>query len=254
MEFGVKKCAALTLKKEKMANSDGIALPNKTTRKGLREGDNYQYLGVIQADGTKHREMVEKVKTDYYRRVRKILETKLNGGNITGINAWVISLLRYSAAFLDWTGAALDQIDKRTRELRTTHQVLKHSNISQKSNIARIYLFRKEGGRGVISVEDTVKLAFLELERYVLTREEELLRAARTVDGDYEQHLGMIESVKEFKERRRNRQSNVLKQKKSNVYWSYPADFVFAYTLFNHQSTLKKGIIAFLSYHTPPCF
>ena len=65
--------------------------------------------------------------------MRKILEAKLNGGNLTGMNTWAISLLRYSAAFLDWTGAALDQIDKRTRELRTTHQVL-----NPKSNIARI--------------------------------------------------------------------------------------------------------------------
>ena len=37
--------------------------------------------------------------------------------------------------------------------------------------------------------------------------------------GDYEQHLGMIESVKEFKERRRNEQSNVLKQKK--LLWQF---------------------------------
>ena len=47
-----------------MANSDGIALPNKTTIKGLKEGDSYKYLGVIQADGTNH-EMKEKVKTEY---------------------------------------------------------------------------------------------------------------------------------------------------------------------------------------------
>ena len=70
-----------------MANSDGIALPKKTTMKGMKEGDSYKYLGVIQADVTKHHDMKEKVKTEYYRRVRKILETKLNGGNIiTGIN------------------------------------------------------------------------------------------------------------------------------------------------------------------------
>ena len=37
------------------------------------------------------------------------------------------------------------------------------------------------------------------------------------MDGDYEQHLGMIESVKEFKERRRKEQSNALKQKKLHV-------------------------------------
>ena len=34
------------------------------------------------------------------------------------------------------------------------------------------------------------------------------------MDGDYEQYLGMAESGKEFKERRRNEKSNVLKQKK----------------------------------------
>ena len=47
-------------------------------------------------------------------------------------------------------------------------------------------------------------MTILRLERYVVTSEEGLLIAARRVDGDYEQHRGMIEMVKEFKERRRN--------------------------------------------------
>ena len=89
-----------------------------------------------------------------------------------------------------------------------------HRALNSKSDVVRIYLPRKEGGRGLISVEDTVKLVILGLERYVLTSKEGLLIAARRVDGDYEQHLGMIESAKEFKERRRNGRSNVLKQKK----------------------------------------
>ena len=67
MEFGVEKCAVLTMKNGKMANSDGIALLNKTTMKGLKQGDSYKYLGVIQADGMKCHEMKEKVKTEYYR-------------------------------------------------------------------------------------------------------------------------------------------------------------------------------------------
>ena len=87
MEFGVGKCVVLTMKKGKMANSDGIALPNETTIKGLKEGESFQYSGVIQAGGTKHLEMKEKVKTQYCRQLRKILEMKLNGGNImTQIN------------------------------------------------------------------------------------------------------------------------------------------------------------------------
>ena len=49
--------------------------------------------------------MKGKVKIECYRQVRRITETKLNGENIiTEINTLVISLLRYSAAFLDWTG------------------------------------------------------------------------------------------------------------------------------------------------------
>ena len=71
--------------------------------------------------------------------------------------------------------------------------------------MARIYLSRKQGRRGLTIVEDTVKLAILGLVRYILTSEEGLLIVARRVDGDYEQYLGMIERcVKEFNERRRN--------------------------------------------------
>ena len=54
MEFGVEKCAVLTMKKGKLANSDRMALLNKTTMKGLKEGDSYKYLGIIQAGETKY--------------------------------------------------------------------------------------------------------------------------------------------------------------------------------------------------------
>lgn len=57
MSFGVEKCAVLKIKKGRMANSDEITLPNKTTIKVLKEGDSYKYLRVIRAD---HREMNRK--------------------------------------------------------------------------------------------------------------------------------------------------------------------------------------------------
>ena len=70
----------------------------------------------------KPNEMKEQVKTEYYRRKTTILEMKLNGGNIiTGINIWAISLLRYSAAFLDCTAAELERKDRRTRKLMAMH-------------------------------------------------------------------------------------------------------------------------------------
>ena len=61
--------------------------------------------------------MKGKVKTEYYRRVRKILETKSNGGNtITGINTWAILLLKNFVSFLEWTGAEFEQMDRRTKK------------------------------------------------------------------------------------------------------------------------------------------
>ena len=91
--------------------------------------------------------MKEKIENEYKRRVRKILETKLSGENvIKAINTWATALLRYSAAFLDWTKEEKQQLDRRTRKLLTIHK-----GLHPKSNVGRLYIPRKEGGRGLLS-------------------------------------------------------------------------------------------------------
>ena len=54
-----------------------------------------------------------------------------------------------------------------------------------KSDVGRLYIPRKEGGRGLISIEDCVELAIRGLEVYVYGIEERLLQAARgdKIDG-----------------------------------------------------------------------
>ena len=67
----------------------------------------------------------------------------LNGGNIIKeINIWAVSLLRYSAAFIDWNCTELTQLDQRARKLMTMHNAL-----HPKSNVDCLYIPRKEGGR-----------------------------------------------------------------------------------------------------------
>ena len=40
---------------------------------------------------------------EYIRRIRKVLKSKLNGGNVVlGVNTWAVFLLRYSATFISW--------------------------------------------------------------------------------------------------------------------------------------------------------
>ena len=48
-----------------------------------------------------------------------------------------------------------------------------------KSDVDRLYIPRKEGGRGLISIEDSVELAIRGLEVYVDGSEERLIMAAR---------------------------------------------------------------------------
>ena len=70
------------MKKRKIVKSHGIHLPNDKVIKSLEEGESYKYLGVLEADEVNEmvNEMKDKVKKAYYRRVRKVLETKLNSG------------------------------------------------------------------------------------------------------------------------------------------------------------------------------
>ena len=112
---------------------------------------------------------------------------KLNGGRIIkGINTWAVSLLRYSAEFIDRNCAELARLDRRTRKLMTMHDVL-----YLKSNVDRLYIPRKEDGRGLQGVEEAVKVTNLGLQNYVEESREHLLTAARSVGID------LIEPIQE---------------------------------------------------------
>ena len=106
--------------KGEIVKSDGIQLPHDKVIKSLEEGESYKYLGVLEANEVMVNEMKDKVKKEYYRRVRKVLETKLNSGNVfKAINTWAVSVVIYSAAFLGWPRLELKEIDRRSRKLLT---------------------------------------------------------------------------------------------------------------------------------------
>ena len=145
MEFGINKYATLVPKKGEVTKFNGISLPDGRVMKGLIERGSYKYLSILQADQIQYTEMRKKVKGEHLRKVCKVLETKLNGGNIIkGINTWAVSLLRCFAAFIDWSCAELTQLHQRTRKLITIHNAL-----HLKSNVNHLYIPRKEGGRGL---------------------------------------------------------------------------------------------------------
>ena len=168
MEFGREKCAMVVMEKGKIVKSFGVVLPDGKLIKSLREVESYKYFRILEADRFLEEKMKLNVSKEYIRRLRKVLKSKLNGGNLVrGVSTLAVSVIRYSAAFVSWRKSEQQAIDRKTRKLFTFYGAL-----HRKSDVDRLYIPRKEGGRGLISIEDCVELAIRGLKVYVHGSEE----------------------------------------------------------------------------------
>ena len=87
-------------------------------------------------------EMKLKVSKEYFRRLKKVLKSKLNGENlIQGVNTWAMFFLRYAAAFISCSKCELQAVDRKARKLFTLYGAL-----NPKSYVNRLYIPRKDGG------------------------------------------------------------------------------------------------------------
>ena len=129
----------------------------------------------MEADTIKQVQMKDTIRKEYLRRTRKLLETKLSRRNlIKGINTWAVPLVRHSGPLLKWTRDELKQMDQRTRKLMTMHKAL-----HPRDDVDRLYVSRKEGGRGLASIEDSVDASIHRLEDYKEKHERGLITTIR---------------------------------------------------------------------------
>ena len=162
MKFGLSKCATVVMKRGKKIEDDGITMPDGQKMEDIG-GMPYKYLGVLESDRIKMAEMKEKVKKDYNTRVKKLLKSRLNAGNlIKAINAWAVATVRYTAGILDWTVDELKDMDRKTRKLLTMN-----NGLHPRADVDRLYLPRREGGKGMMSIEEIVRLEECSLSDYV---------------------------------------------------------------------------------------
>lgn len=98
----------------------------------------------------KQNENKEAVEKELFRRLHKILKTQLTAKNkMEAINIWAHPSFSYTAGVLKWSLSDLQRVDKRVRSTLTKYGLL-HPN----SAIERVHLPRKEGGRGLGSLEE----------------------------------------------------------------------------------------------------
>jgi len=206
MEFGLEKCATLSIQRGEIKQAQGIELPNKQTIRSLNLEESYKYLGILQAEKIKHEQVKKKTTTEYLKRICKVLKSKLNGGNtIRAIKSWAVPVIRYTAGVVDWTQNELDELDRKTRKVMTANHAL-----HQQSDVDRIYMPRKEGGKGFFQVKQTVEEEKRALCDYLQSNTEDALKTVsnegllklKGTKKDYQKE--------EFKNRRDRWQSKVL--------------------------------------------
>eukprot|EP00112_Aurelia_sp_Birch-Aquarium-sp1_P003300 Seg1367.7 transcript_id=Seg1367.7/GoldUCD/mRNA.D3Y31 product="Retrovirus-related Pol polyprotein from type-1 retrotransposable element R2" pseudo=true protein_id=Seg1367.7/GoldUCD/D3Y31 len=224
MVFGIAKCPVLNLKRGKLVTCDGIELQAGDKIESVDERG-YRYLGVLKVDQVLHGEMKERIRALYYDRLKKLLKSKLNAGNlIKAINTWAVASVRYSAAIVDWTKEELRQMDRKTRKLLTMH-----GGLHPKSDVDRLHLPRKLGGRGTCSIEDCVEEERRSIAMYLSQTQEELLKFARTKLKLPTQN----ESKLEFKNRKENEKISAWKEKRLHGQFAKDTDAIKTNESFN---------------------
>ena len=65
----------------------------------LEQGKTYKYLGTEESEGIQHQQTKERLKQEYSRRLRMILNAR---NKITAIGALAVPVLRYSFGIINW--------------------------------------------------------------------------------------------------------------------------------------------------------
>ena len=94
-----------------------------------------------------------------------ILKSELNARNeITATGALAVPVLRYNFGIINWRTEEIKIIDRKTRKILTMYKV--HH---PKADIDRLYVKRKEGGRGLVQVEGAYKAEITNIAEYLNT-------------------------------------------------------------------------------------
>ena len=163
-----------------------------TIIRDLVQEEFYKYIGVNESDGIQHSQRIEMIMKECYRRVCASLKTELNSANrIEAINTLAIPVVTYSFIIVNWTLSDITKIDTKIRKLMSCNR-MHHP----KADVNRLYIPRKDGGRGLIQLELSLKTATIGLQRYLETTKDWMLRLVNTHEEAKRMHLIKKESSK----------------------------------------------------------
>lgn len=149
MEFGLDKCNILNIKRGKVTDPETVNLSGGISINCLDIDASYKYLGLQQRLCVNDTNIKKTYETMFIKRVTSVLKTELFAKNkIRAINSWAIPLLMYTFGIISWSKTDLQALNRKVRTLLTKFR-MHHIH----SATERLYLPRRQGGRGLTDIE-----------------------------------------------------------------------------------------------------
>jgi hypothetical protein len=153
----------------------------------------FWYLPVEENRNIVHKNEKEKLKKEYVRRLRLILSIELNAKNkMQEIGSLAVPVLSYSFGIINWYQEEIQKLDRKTRKMLAIH-----GQLYPRSDIDRLYVPRKEGGRGLMQVEGAYIAETVNLVEYVESRGEPLIQIVRK--NQHNTNSALLQTANKFK-------------------------------------------------------
>ena len=103
------------LSKGNLTSTENVDLVLDTVIQDVEQDSTYKNLGINEGDVIQHAKMKEKIRKEYTRRIRLVLDQDRSNA----INTLVVPVVTYSFDIINWNVEDLKKLDRKTRKLLT---------------------------------------------------------------------------------------------------------------------------------------
>ena len=179
MSFGIGKCKVVNMKAGKYASLGAVELASGEVVEELKSDEVYKFLGVEELDGICHDAVKAKAWASAKTKLRKLLESQLNSRNLfQAVNECIMPIISYSFGIVHWLESDVKEIDIKIRKMLNMYRVFEI-----KSDVDRLYLPRRLGGRGLLSVWDVFQCTISRIAHYLENSQNEVLMVCAKIDN-----------------------------------------------------------------------
>ena len=194
MQFGINKCAKISIIRGKHNPTQEIQIDHNTYIKELDRDQVYKYLGIAEAAGLDHQSIRNKTKKEYYDHLKRILKTNLTAKNkIIAINQLAVLALQYTFGIIDWPQKIIDQIDIRTRKYLTMYKLF-----YKLQNHDRLYLPRYKGGMGLLNINNTHRATTVATAKYLTSSNKSNIKPITKHEQDKSEQKSIVKLANNF--------------------------------------------------------